>query len=53
VQKLQGDKDEFKKDCANAEKQLEKVKSDLEKQIEKGKLNATKVVQLEIENEEL
>lgn len=44
MEKVQKDRDEYKKDCQSAERQLDKVKQDLEKQIEKGKLNATKVV---------
>lgn len=53
LEKLQQDKEEYKRDCQQAEKKLEKVQNELEKQVEKGKINATKVVQLEIENEEL
>lgn len=44
---------QYKKEVQELEKELERVKKELADTIDKGKLNATKVVNLEIDNEDL
>ena len=51
--KLQTDKDEFKKDAQHNESQVDKLQVELQKTIEKGMGNVKRVVALEIENEEM
>ena len=53
VGKLEDDKKQYKHEASDAEKELEKAQNELAKTKEKGSTNAKKVVQLEIENEEL
>lgn len=53
MQALEENKKQVKKELRESEAELEKVKTEMVKTVEKGKNNASRVVQLEIENEEL
>ena len=51
--KLAEEKKELRSEANQNDDQIEKLQNDLKKEKERGKENATKVVSLEIENEEL
>ena len=51
--RVESDKNEYKKDATTSENQLEKLQKELQKTVERGSNNNKRVVQLEIENEEL
>lgn len=52
-EKLETEKKQQRKEEQDLEDQVEKLETQLAKTVEKGATNAKKVVQLEIENEEL
>lgn len=51
--KTESDKTEYKKDATTSENQVEKLQKELQKTVDRGSNNNKRVVQLEIENEEL
>ena len=53
VAKLEDDKKMYMDEANDVDRQLEKTQTELTKTVEKGKMNAKRVVSLEIENEEL
>ena len=51
--KTESDKNEYKKDATTSDNQLDKLQKELQKTVDRGAHNNKRVVQLEIENEEL